>query len=135
MEAVGRRLREDPRIPDTDLLADADLQDHGVAFLSDIAQSQVAWEESEIEPAALLRDGGEIQRVISELHGAQRLRLGWGEEQIRCEFEILREEVERAVYRDAGPLPEEGGATAMEFFMRCLDEAERISLAVVQQAG
>ena len=135
MTRFGERLCGDPHFPGSADLSNADLQDHGVAFLSDIAQSLVAWEESDAEPLALLRDGGEIQRVISDLHGTQRVRLGWGEEQIHREFEILRDEVERAVRRKVQAFSEEELADALGVLMRCLKSAERISCRAVRQVS
>src|SRR3712207_7263161 len=40
-------------------------------------------------PTPLMQDGVEIQRLIAERHGVQRARLGWTEETLRRECEIL----------------------------------------------
>src|SRR3712207_8720142 len=53
-------------------------------------------------PTPLMQDGIEIQRLIAERHGAQRARLGWTEETLRRECEILSEEVERALRHRLG---------------------------------
>jgi hypothetical protein len=45
----------------------------------------------------LLGDGGQVQRLMDELHGAQRLRLGWTEADIERETPILMDEVERTL--------------------------------------
>ena len=45
----------------------------------------------------LLADGGHLQRLVAELHGAQRHRLGWSEADIERETKILVAEVERAI--------------------------------------
>jgi signal transduction histidine kinase len=127
MTAFTERLREDATFGDSGGLGDADLRDHGVAFLTDIAQSLVAVEQSTVDPIELLRDGGEIQRVISELHGAQRARLGWGPAQVKREFDILREEVERSVRRQTPQVPEADLRKGIDVLIRCLDLAERIS--------
>ena len=63
MAALAARIRQDPIFPDTAGASDADLQDHGVAFLSDIAQSVVAWEDSEVAPSALLRCLDSAERI------------------------------------------------------------------------
>lgn len=44
-------------------------------------------------PERLLRDGGEIQRVLAELHWGQRAQIGWTEKTLRRELEILQEEI------------------------------------------
>jgi hypothetical protein len=45
----------------------------------------------------LLADGAQVQRVMSELHGAQRHRLGWSEADIEREGMLLRAEIERTI--------------------------------------
>jgi hypothetical protein len=71
------------------------------SFLADLAQSLVAPEKSQAVPERLLRDGSEIQRVISGLHGGQRAQLGCTEAALGREYEILPEEVEAGVRRTA----------------------------------
>jgi hypothetical protein len=44
----------------------------------------------------LLGDGAQVQRVMAELHGAQRHRLGWSETDIEREGPLLAAEMERA---------------------------------------
>jgi hypothetical protein len=48
-----------------------------------------------------MRDTSAIQRLVAERHGAQRARLGWGEDELRREFAVLREELAAAVRRRA----------------------------------
>jgi hypothetical protein len=45
----------------------------------------------------LLRDGAQAQRLMSELHGAQRYRLGWREEDIERETAYLIAAVESTI--------------------------------------
>jgi hypothetical protein len=71
-----------------------------------------------------MRDGTAIHRLIAERHGRQRHRLGWTEDADRREFEILREEVERAVRRHSDAAVEE----VIALLMRYIEHAERISL-------
>jgi beta-lactamase class A len=44
----------------------------------------------------LLRDGAEIQRLLAELHGAQRYRLGWTETEIAKDVDTLSSELVNA---------------------------------------
>ncbi|HYN81372.1 MAG TPA: hypothetical protein VES88_07720 [Gemmatimonadaceae bacterium] len=37
-----------------------------------------------------MRDGSVLRKVVSERHGAQRKRVGWTEDDLRREFEIIR---------------------------------------------
>jgi hypothetical protein len=53
--------------------------------------------ETRGEEPELLGDGGHVQRLMAELHGAQRHRLGWSESDIEREIHILFTEVERAI--------------------------------------
>jgi hypothetical protein len=45
----------------------------------------------------LLADGGQLQRVMAELHGGQRHRLGWSESDLEREGPLFLAEVERAI--------------------------------------
>jgi PAS domain S-box-containing protein len=122
---VGR-LRDDPLIPQAGKCSDADLEDHAAGLLVDIAQSLIAFKRSEVMPAALLQDGSEIQQLISELHGAQRARLGWTEGSLRREFQIVREEIEEAVGQRVSPGTDM--ESALGVLRRFLAHAERTSL-------
>jgi hypothetical protein len=53
------------------------------------------------ESTDALLDASAIQRTIAATHGAQRARLGWGEDEIRREFTIIGEELSFAVRRAA----------------------------------
>ena len=83
--------------------------------------------ENDGDAADLIRDGTEIQRLISKLHGLQRARLGWSEAAVRREFAILRtvltEIVRRRVAQEEVDLGE-----AFDVLNRFLQHAEEISL-------
>ena len=130
--AFRQRLRNDPAITMAAAVDDAQLEDHAPTLLADIAQSLIAMEKSEDLPEHLLRDGGDIQRMISDLHGRQRAQLGWSETAIRKELAILREEVENAVRSGVMRTEEIEGALAL--LSRFLDQAERTSLASLRRA-
>jgi len=120
---LGVRLRSDPATPRAHEIDEAMLEDHQGIFLSDVGRSLVLLGE-EGQPA-VLRDGSEIQRLISELHGAQRCRLRWAEAEIRREFQLLLEEVVAELESVAA---EPGGREAMELVGRLLDHAEHVSI-------
>jgi PAS domain S-box-containing protein len=130
--AFRERLRSDSRIPSARALSDTELEDHVRTLLADVAQNLIAMEKSPRVPEHLLRDGGEIQRVISGLHGAQRARLGWSETALRQEFRILRDEVEKAARRSAAPIRDM--EVALDMLGRFLEHAERVSLAGLRRA-
>ena len=75
-----------------------------------------------------MRDASEIQRVIADLHGAQRAGLGWPADALRREFAILQE-VTAATLRRA--LPDGASGTAEEalaIVQRLLQQSERTAL-------
>src|SRR5438046_6502570 len=85
-------------------------------------------EESKGNSSGTLADAVEIQRLISERHGAQRQRLGWTESAVRREFMIVREELEKVIrhaseFGDALPV-----ADGIAVIARFLDTAEYIGL-------
>ncbi|MDQ3605647.1 MAG: hypothetical protein M3418_05610, partial [Gemmatimonadota bacterium] len=121
------RLRDDRATPGAKQLDRAQLEDHTATFLVDIGLSMVALDEGGGEPA-LMQDGTEIQRVIAERHGAQRARLGWPEEALPREFEILRGIVESTLRRELPMEAEESVDEAMAVLHRLLEQAERISV-------
>jgi hypothetical protein len=76
------------------------------------------------EPNALLTDGSRIQRVIGELHGAQRQRLGWSEAQLEREVELVRDVCLTALGQSLGDDPH-ARETAVSALERLLDERTR----------
>ena len=75
-----------------------------------------------------MQDGSDIQRMISERHGDQRRRLGWKPDEVRRQFEIVRDEVETLIRRDIAQRTDADIATALGIVKRLLDEAERVTL-------
>jgi hypothetical protein len=126
MEAYVRRIRTDPQISCAGAITDVDLLDHAATLVADVAQSMVVLGGNAEDASRLLRDGSRIQRLVSELHGEQRRRLGWDEAELRRDFEILREEVEGAV-RAAGP-DRDSAEAAAAVAARLLRQGERVSV-------
>ena len=129
VEELGRRLREDPALPDARQTERVQLEDHTATFLVDIGLALVTLDEAGGEPA-LMRDGTEIQRVIAERHGSQRARLGWTEDGLRREFQVLREVVAprvREEVRKRGDVEVDVDA-ALGVLDRLLQQAELVSL-------
>ena len=82
------------RFPHQDQLADSDLEDHLDTLLTELALALACVENAAGRPSRLLRDGNAIQRVLAQRHGAQRAALGWGEDELRQEVRMLRQEIE-----------------------------------------
>ena len=99
VEALVERLRaEEGTFPGARGLRRALLEDHYPTFVNDVAQQLIIVGETGGEASALFGDGARIQQTISDLHGRQRVTLGWTEEQIAREFVILEDEVERVLH-------------------------------------
>ncbi len=133
-KALGDRLRNEPEIPGVQQLDRAQLEDHTSTFLLDIGLALVTLDEGSGE-LALMRDGTEIQRKITELHGAQRARLGWDASHLHREFGLLREETDKLVLREAPAKTEAKLDAALGIVHRLLDQAERFSVRGLLREG
>jgi hypothetical protein len=130
---VVERIRADSAIPMAAGLRTSQVTDHLSTLLADIAGALIVIEESGGEASPLLADGMEIQRLVSERHGAQRIRLGWTESSMRREFMIIREELGRVVRASiphGSPL-QAGDAEAT--INRFLDQAEYLSVRMLEK--
>ena len=107
------------------------------SLLSDLFQALVTLESAEeldhADESELLANGNRIQRLISELHGRQRQRLGWTEHALEREHQILREEVDSLVRRHA-PDPDPVGdfGWAIDLLNRRLNSARAASVAAFE---
>ena len=90
-------LRADGRFPGARELPAVQLRDHATPMVGLLASQLMVIGETRGEAPELLGDGGQMQRVMAELHGAQRLRIGWSESDIERETPILLGEIERAI--------------------------------------
>ncbi|HEX6628279.1 MAG TPA: ATP-binding protein [Gemmatimonadaceae bacterium] len=128
VETVVQRMFCDQNLTMVAGLKFSQLADHLGALLADIASALILIEEARGSASGTLADAVEIQRLISERHGAQRQRLGWTESALRREFMIVREEVERAIRKASefgDPLPLDDGVAV---FGRFLDQAEYLAV-------
>jgi signal transduction histidine kinase len=133
VEVVVERLRGDPTLPMAAGLRTSQVADHLSTLLADIASALLVVEEAAGETSPLLADAIEIQRLVAERHGAQRARLGWKEAQMRREFMILREELERVVRR-AVPLQEAREAAGVVATVnRFVDQVEYIAVRAMEK--
>jgi PAS domain S-box-containing protein len=113
-------------------LGRSEREDHAAAFLAEIIQSLVIVEEAAGQASGIMRDGSVLRKVVSERHGALRKRVGWMEEDLRSEFEIIRATVFSALKRVArqsgdSAVQEQRGA-AQGLLAKLLDGAEQASL-------
>jgi hypothetical protein len=119
-----RRAREDRVLGLTGEMTDVEVADHLATLLTDLANSLAVLGQAGGEPTDQLTDGSKIQRLIGELHGAQRYRLGWTEAQLVREGEVIRDVCEAAIARavSGDPQATEAAAAALS---RLLQERMR----------
>jgi len=117
-ETVSERyvaaLRADQRFPGARELPAVQLRDHATPVVGLLASQLMVIGETRGRAPELLRDGGQVQRLMAELHGAQRHRLGWSEADIERESPLLVAEVERALQGalETGPADASPGGSA-----------------------
>jgi PAS domain S-box-containing protein len=91
IETFLERLRADPLLSAAPALDDTTLMDHYITLITNLGQSLAAIEDAGGFGSGMLRDGGQIQRAIAELHGRQRYQLGWTSDHLRREHALLTE--------------------------------------------
>jgi|tagenome__1003787_1003787.scaffolds.fasta_scaffold20955405_2 PAS domain S-box-containing protein len=128
LEAMTVRIREDGDMPGAKTLKFSQLVDHYPSFLADLGGMLITIEEGGGQPSALIADGTEIQRIVSEKHGAQRARLGWSADDISREYAILRDELGRTIRRRARAIPDSAVDEGLAILGRVLEQAEESSL-------
>src|SRR5687767_3764427 len=125
------RMRAEPAIfPTAVRITEVQLQDHYRTWLADAAQALVVLGTTEGDRSELMRDGAEIQRHISERHGLQRYRLGWGEEALRREYQILREIIDERIEASLAGEPVSGVGRSV--LASLIVHAESLSLRAFQ---
>ncbi len=113
LHAYVARLRSDPATPSAHAAPEAQVEDHLASFLAELAGTFYQLDGVPVAsgaPTPEVRDSTAVQRVVAERHGAQRARLGWGEDELRREYAILHEELAAAVRRGLAGAPPEAGA-------------------------
>jgi signal transduction histidine kinase len=90
-------LRADGNFPGARELRGVQLRDHATPFVGLLASQLTIIGETQGKDPDLLGDSGHVTRLMAELHGAQRHRLGWKESDIEREIGILYNEIERAI--------------------------------------
>jgi signal transduction histidine kinase len=127
LESFVTRLRAECPTPGAGSLKFSQLADHVACYVADLAGMLIALEESGGQPSGILTDATDIHRLVAGRHGVQRARLGWNEAALRCEYEILRDEVERVVRHGARAAEPAAIEEALGVIARFLDEAQRNS--------
>ena len=87
------RLRTHGGVPDLAGVSEPYIRDHADTLVAEIVRAATLLAETKGRASDLLRDGAEIQRLLAELHGAQRYRLGWTEAEIARDVDTLSAEL------------------------------------------
>lgn len=91
--AYVARLREEMEVHDLSSVSEPYIRDHADTLITEIVHAATVLAETNGKASDLLRDGAEIQRLLAELHGAQRYRLGWTESEIATDVDTLSAEI------------------------------------------
>jgi hypothetical protein len=137
-------LRSDRQFPGAMQLPTVQLRDHVTPFVGLLASQLMVIGETRGQAPDLLRDGGQIQRAMAELHGAQRFRLGWSDADIERETSLLLAEIVKALEHAGDPgdtvrvTSAAGGATQTiraESVRSATDYASVVARHVLEQAS
>ena len=134
LDSIVARLRSDGAIPGARGLRYSQLADHLGTLLADVAETLVALEESGGGPSPLLTDGGEIQRLIAERHGAARARFGWTTDALEREYDVVIEETEHSLARGYRRDHPEQLERAKDVVRQLLEQARGHSAAALERA-
>jgi hypothetical protein len=134
LAAYADRLRADPHTPWARTMRRPEIEDHQVSLLGDLAQSLVIVGAAGPEAEVLLADGSAIQRTIALHHGARRHAQGWSEPGMRRDYQVLREEVARAVRGRLGA-ERPGLDDALRVVTGLIDRAEAVSVGAWRRAA
>jgi hypothetical protein len=128
LDAFVARLRAECPTPAARTLKFSQLADHLGSYIADLAGLLLVLEEAEGRPSSMISDAADIHRLVAGRHGAQRARLGWSEEALRCEYGILRGEVERVIRACERFVERSAVEEALGVLTRFLSQAERESV-------
>ncbi len=133
LERVAARLVADPLFPQAREMRASELEDHQLAFLTDVVQSLVVIEETGGPDSALYRDGSEIQRTVAGLHGRMRFTQGWSALQLQRESVVIAEELEAMIHQHVSE--DIGDVTAaVDVIRHLVDQARLVSEQSYRQA-
>lgn len=121
------RIRGDSAFPHATQLRYSQVSDHAAALIGNIASTVVGVGDSSGEAPQLMRDGTQILRLISELHGVQRHALGWTETLIERELSVLHEEMRAAAMGGNGD-PDNAPQYALDLVDRLVRQSSRASV-------
>jgi hypothetical protein len=135
LESHFARLRADSVLADVVRpLSQVELEDHLATFLPDLFQTLAAIQDAGGLESPNQYDSSVIQRVIAELHGRQRHRLGWSKAQLVREQILFTEELGKFAHKH---IPDDVGDrnTAIEILERLSSRSASVSLRGFRHAA
>jgi hypothetical protein len=96
-QAYVNRLRSEGGVPDLSAIGEPYVRDHADTVIAEVVTAATLLAGSKGRASDLLRDGAEIQRLLAELHGAQRFRLGWTEAEVARDVDTLSSQLVSSV--------------------------------------
>jgi PAS domain S-box-containing protein len=127
VEAWARRMYRDPGVARAQALDRARLEDHTQTLVLEFGRALTILDATGGAPL-MMRDGENIQRTLSQLHGLQRARLGFTADQIRREYAILGEEMEALLRAELPARTAADPEPVLVMVRRLLDRVLRIAL-------
>ncbi len=128
-------IRADGRFPGAADLPAVQIRDHATPLVGLLASQLMVIGETRDSDPTLLRDGAQAQRLIAELHGAQRLRIGWREEDIEREVQYLIAAVERSIAGGEAAARETARETARDAKVSVVSPSKAIRTTVGTPGG
>jgi signal transduction histidine kinase len=111
-----------------------DLANHFVSFIAVLAESLITRSEHGTLQVMLVEDGLEMRRARADRHGAQRARLGFHEGAVEREWEMLQEEMDRALAEHTTQLQPRAVSEALVLVRRNVLHAQMRSRRSFRQA-
>ena len=133
LESFIARIRADAEFVDVRRSSQALLEDHALAFLADMAQSLVAADHAVTLDPLNPSDSASIMRVIAELHGQQRRRIGWTESQVARGYVLLLDELTTRLNRYV-EIPSPDAIVALGMIRGMVTKARTVSLAAFRDS-
>lgn len=115
-------------------LRSSEIADHVGTYVADVASILIALDDSHGRPSATLADGTEIQRLVAERHGSQRARLGWTTDELRREWMVLRDEIERVIKQRVRSANREAVRQSVLVLRRFVEQGEELSCRALTRA-
>lgn len=128
------RLRHERDLPGIENLRYTELANHFASFLAVLGETVVGLAESSAVSSGAIDEGLEVLRLLADRHGRQRARIGWGVPAIQREWQVMSDEIARALRAGGAHLSRPAIDEAERFIQRQLVDAEARSTQALRAA-